>query len=97
MGNCLNPAMQFDGYSALSDAYCSHFGKPNIGGISNSMSTAMKNKMVLALSWWGVAGGSSSMNWLDQPPSGPCPAYTSTVGNAFKFSNIKIGPIGSTI
>jgi len=62
------------------------------------MGTAVENEMVMALSWWGNAGAASnSMNWLDQPPHGPCPAYTNTVGNAFKFSNIKIGHIGSTL
>lgn len=85
---------QFDGYSGVSDAFCSHFGLANIGGVTGSMSQGMKKRMVLVMSWWGNVED-TIMWWLDQEPNGPCPDYINSNGR-FTFSNIKIGPIGST-
>jgi len=46
------------------------------------------------MSWWGEFED-TTMSWLDKEPAGPCPIYTEPNGK-FSFSNIKIGPIGST-
>ena len=59
------------------------------------MTPGMKEGMVLILSLWGDLDD-TYMWWLDQPPYGPCPIYSNSNATV-TYSNIRFGPIGSTI
>ena len=60
------------------------------------MSAGLRKGMVLSFSLWGSPTDPGSMTWLDNEPNGPCPVYQNP--NPYtSFSQIRIGPIGSTV
>ena len=84
-----------EGFSSISDKFCNYFGKPNADGVSDGMSRGLRQGMVLLMTFWGDLQD-SAMTWLDVEPNGPCPAYNNSAASV-TFSNIKFGPIGSTV
>lgn len=80
-------------HHTLSEVGC----KDAYGGM-NEMSGALSRGMVLAMSVWDAKNDTtkSNMNWLDQCKDTPSDVTESSPDSYVIFSDMKIGPIGST-
>ena len=59
------------------------------------MTPSMKKGLTLGVGLWGDLDD-TYMWWLDQEPYGTCPIYSNPAATV-TYSNIRFGPIGSTV